>query len=686
MHSEEHMLKHSISGPYNFQHLTHTAAHQAQALKSANGHDLVTEFSAIRASQAPRPELKGIKADSIEERKRSMWVDSPRTVSDTNSMASTSPTIFRHQWSESSRFNEPDNKNNRYAKSTDSFTRAVSRSFNSPTPPLSPPPRRSSRMAMTLPITHPIPLQESPTAPTFCAHSTSTTSSTCLDSFVAQKWIETDEDEFKLDLTTIAQAVTTPDDTVCVLGNGQRGSLVTVLADVPEEDEVTSRFRNSITSRTPGASFIRHSKSFPSAEFSSTKSSGNLHRIQSETRIFARGHSGTTSDPTLPISNEPPQDIPIRPRMSRRISTGLKGLDTSWEDDIDFCYEHAAEADSAFDWQNLSKRELDMTSDDVHRVGEGNTSNLDRMSGFPPSPPSELTDETETPQALSERPSSYFSTSHNSSRPMTLMSESTSTSGSVLSSSVSMPSPNTPVEPAFVSQTVTVPRTSSGTMMFPLSPSLLIPPEYMSRVTHEETFHQKLTDRDSANASYMPHNTKSAGTQASHDYSTSTTTSSLRKCSSQESTVPGEPSSNGSLHYNSSSVGSLPGLVHSRTSHEKGMFAAESFADHIALLNIGKNPAKLGMIVDATRQKFIRDATNAENIEEEEAPIILPVVYPRQKVSSESMSRLPLLTQPILPESLTTTRSRSSSIATALSGKSKSSRASYSLFPTVTAR
>ncbi|MCJ1417410.1 hypothetical protein MMC32_003754 [Xylographa parallela] len=685
--STEHMLKHSISGPYNFQHLTHPAADQARALRCANEHDLITEFSAIRASQAPRPELKGIKADSLEDRKRSMWIDSPRTVSDTNSMTSTSPTRLRHQWSESSRFNGPENKNIRYSKSTDSFTRAVSRSFNSPTPPLSPPPRRSSRMAMTLPITHPLPLQESPTAPSFPAATRSTSSLTCLDAYVVPKEVNTTDDgEFKFDLTTIAQAFTTPDDTAYVLGNGRRGSPVIGLADVPEEDEVTSRFRNSLNSQPSTANSIRQTKSFPSAEFSSTKFSGSLPRTQSETQMFTQGHCGTTSDPTLPVFNEQAQDVPVRPRMSRRISTGIKGLDTSWEDDIDFCYEHAAEADSAFDWQNISKTELDLTSDDIHRDGTGSVSNFGHMSGLPLSPPSELTDGTETPQALSERPSSYFSTFHNSSRPMTLMSETTSVTGSALSSLVSMPGPITPAEPAFVSQTVTVPRTSSGTMMFPLSPSLLIPAEYSSRVTHEETYHQKLTERDSSKAPYLTYNMKSFDTEATRDYSTSTATSPLRKCSSQESALPSRVSSTGSFHYTSSSVGSLPDLVHSRASHEKGMFAAESLADHIALLNIAKNPAKLGMIVDATRQKFIRDATSAENIDEEEAPIILPVVYPRQKASSESMSQSTPITPPMLPEPFTTIRNRSSSVATALSGKSKSSRASYSLFPTMAAR
>ncbi|MCJ1400131.1 hypothetical protein MMC11_003335 [Xylographa trunciseda] len=678
------MLKHSISGPYNFQHLTHTGAHQAKALQSANERDLVTEFSAIRASQAPRPELKGIKADSLEERKRSTWIDSPRTVSDALSMASTSPTGSRHQWSEPSRINGTRNKNIRYSKSTDSFTRAASRSFNSPTPPLSPPPRRSSRMAMTLPTTHPLPAQESPKFPAF---SQATSSSTYPDSYASPKMNKaTDDGGIFSDLTAIAQAVTTPDDTAYVLGNGQRGSPTTHLADVPEEDEITSRHRISVSSRPPTASSIRHAKSFPSAEFSSIRSSSNLPRIQSDLQMSTHGNWSATSDPTLPVFDEQPQDIPIRPRMSQRISTGSKGLDTSWEDDIDFCYEHAAEADSTFDWQNVSREEFNPVSDKSHNDGAGKTLNFCDISDLPLSPPSELTDETETPQALSERPSSYFSTFHSLSRPVTLMSEATSGSSSALSSAVSMPGVATPTEPAFVSQTVTVPRTSSGTMMFPLSPSLLIPTEYISRITHEEIFHQKLSDRDSSKAPHSMYNTKSFDTQATHQYSPSTTASSLRKCSSQDSSLLGGPPADGSLHYTSSSVGSLPELVHSRSLHEKGMFAPESLADHITLLNIGKNPAKLGMIVDATRQKFIRDAISAENIKEEEAPIVLPVVHPRQKASSESMGQSTTTPQPTAFGSPTTTRNRSSSIATTLSGKSKSSRASYSLFPTVATR
>ena len=679
------MVKHSISGPYNFQHLTHTGAHQAKALQGANGHELITEFSALRASQAPRPELKGIKADCLEERKRTMWIDSSRTDSNFNSMPSTSPTAPRHHRGESSRFNGT--KNVRYSKSTDSFTRAASRSFNSPTPPLSPPPRRSSRMAMTLPISHSLPPPESPTAPTFNTNSQSPSGLACVDSSISLgKTKSTNGSGFDFDLTAIAQAVTTPDDTAYVLGNSERGSPLTGLADVPEEDEAISRFRNSVSSRPPTANSVRHTKSFPSAEFSSTKSPNNLPRIQSDTQMSIHGEWGVTSDPTLPVLDEQPHDIPFRPRMSRRISTGIKGLDSSWEDDIDFCYEHAAEADSAFDWHKISRNELGPANNDTHRNGVGNTFNFGHVSDLPLSPPSKLTDENETPQAPSQRPSSYFSSFHNSSRPNTVMSEAPSASSSAVSSSVFMPGIVTPTEPAFVSQTVTVPRTSSGTLMFPLSPSLLIPSEYVSRVTHEETFHQKLSDRDSPKAPYTPYTTRSFDADIAHHYSTSTTSSPLRKCSSQDSSLPGGLSSDGSLHHTSSSAGSLPELVPSRASHEKGMFAAESLADHIALLNIAKNPAKLGMIVDATRQRFIRDATSAENIEEEEPPIILPVVYPRQKVSSESIVQSSFPTPPTSLGSLAATRSRSSSIATTLSGKSKPSRASYSLFPTVTAR
>ncbi|GAB7352739.1 hypothetical protein MBLNU459_g3092t2 [Dothideomycetes sp. NU459] len=58
--------KKSISPPFNFQHVTHTQQHQLPALKTVTDGELVSEFWAASAYQAPKHELVGIKADVIE--------------------------------------------------------------------------------------------------------------------------------------------------------------------------------------------------------------------------------------------------------------------------------------------------------------------------------------------------------------------------------------------------------------------------------------------------------------------------------------------------------------------------------------------------------------------------------------------------------------------------------------------
>lgn len=673
------MLKHSISDPYNFRHLTHTGAQQAKALQNASQDDLVTEFSAIRASQAPRPELKGIKADQLIPKKRFMWIDSPSPISASPPMSSLSPTRSRDQWGEASCPNG--NENLRYTKSIDSFTRLTSGSFSSPMPPLSPPPHGSSRMATNVLQSHPSALQESPTAPTFDVNSQSRSSSVYSDPHSpSRNPVAIDEDNSYFDPSTIAQAMTTPDDTAFILGAYAESSPSIGLADVPEEDEVNARGGHLVTeSRPPTSTSIRHTKSFPSVEISPKRYGHYLPRTQSDTQMCAHSGWGVVSDPTLPLPHEHVEEVPVQPRLPHRISTGVKALDASWEDDIDYCYEHAAEADSAFDWDKVSRDEgkecvndsQDHICDDPLNLGYLTKLPLTDIFHNPPSHP--IQSERFLPYGLASV----------APHPSTIFGSQSSPSASL--SATLMPSIASPGESTFRSQDVTVSRTSSGSIMFPLSPSLLIPSEYASRTTHEETFHRRLADRDSSIFQDLASNGKNFDLPG-QDYYTATSTA-LPACdwNSQNSSFTDGLLSDDSLLPNSDSIASLPDLVPSRVHSDKVMFAAESLADHISLLNIAKNPAKLGMIVDATRRMFIREATSTESVGEEEAPIILPVVKPRQGASSDSLNQSPDPTGSKLLDAFSATRTRSSSVATTLSGKSKSSRASYSLFPTMAA-
>ncbi|MCJ1478680.1 hypothetical protein MMC13_007361 [Lambiella insularis] len=670
----EYMLKHSISDPYNFQHLTHTGAHQAKALRNASETDLVTEFSAIRASQAPRPELKGIKADQLDTRKRFMWIDSPSTASASPSMPSLSPTRSRDQWSERTR------PTVRHTKSIDGFTRVASRSFSSPMPPLTPPPRGSSKMATTAAPSLPSALQESPTAPTFDAKPRSRSSSVYSDpQSPPREIVAMGNNDYHVDPATIAQAVTTPDDTAFTLGSYDEGSPSNGLADVPEEDESNPRAGYMVTdSRPPTSNSIRHTKSFPSVEFSPRKSRHHLPRTQSDTQMCAHSGWDVASDPTVPLPNEEVEDIPVRPRLSRRFSSGTKGLDASWEDDIDFCYEHAAEADSMFDWDKVSRNEVKESSKSREDTCD-RSFDFGHLADLPFTSPTETMLDKKSHHTQSERPLSDATAPSTPLRSLTSAFE-THSSPSVVSSATSMPGVATPGEQALLSHDVTVPWTSSGSILFPLSPSLLIPSEYSSRMTHEERFHQRLTNGETSKFQDSASN-NGFDMPGQGDYSARSSTFPASNWNSQNSSFTDGPVSTDSLHLHDGSVASLPDLVYSK----RAPFAAESLADHIASLNIADNPAKLGAIVDATRQEFIRKATSAESIDEEEPPIILPVVYPRQNISSDSLTQSPDIAEPKRLGAFFSTRTRSSSVATTLSGKSKSSRASYSLFPTVAA-
>ncbi|THZ25229.1 hypothetical protein D6C89_04470 [Aureobasidium pullulans] len=60
------LRKKNISAPFNFQHVTHTQQEQLPQLESVNDSELVSEFWAASAFQAPKSELRGIKADPVD--------------------------------------------------------------------------------------------------------------------------------------------------------------------------------------------------------------------------------------------------------------------------------------------------------------------------------------------------------------------------------------------------------------------------------------------------------------------------------------------------------------------------------------------------------------------------------------------------------------------------------------------
>lgn len=101
---------------------------------------------------------------------------------------------------------------------------------------------------------------------------------------------------------------------------------------------------------------LRHVKSFPSIKSSSRRWSRTSPRVSPDGLISPLLDGPPLAEAIIPSIEQPLDDIPFRPRLSRQASIGLVKFEQGWEADIDYCYEHAAEADCEFDWDRLSRK------------------------------------------------------------------------------------------------------------------------------------------------------------------------------------------------------------------------------------------------------------------------------------------------------------------------------------------
>ncbi|KAI4152165.1 MAG: hypothetical protein LQ340_003070 [Diploschistes diacapsis] len=520
----------AISEPYNFQHLTHTGPTQARTLRTASPRELVTEFSAIRASQAPKPELKGIKAEDIQ----STFSPAASPSLSTTATSFDSPTESRPTSSLASPASSEEFRTLRTVKSIDSFTRVSTNSFSSPKPPISPPPRRSSRQIHGL--SHSLSFNPasipsgSPTIPDAMTPNSNTSS--------PEAYFSMSSSFFSLPCSgalhhgpgfesgDIAQAVTTPDDSAYLFITQQRSGSNIGLADVPEEEEEEGPKHDAKDGTRSYA--LRHANSFPCDRILIPPVSERMPWSTPEPEDEGWATSPAPS-PTFPPRK---QAGGVSSRPTDDLSTALAGH-SSWEDDIDYCYEHAMEAEGS---------EYDRSSAE-DSIWMNATSSSTPTAAF-----NSLQDaQTKPPRSL------YL---HNfPSSPMD--------TGSA-TSSISIPGIRTPSDPESCLEL----PSSESTFRFALAPSLLIHRDYASRVTHEETYTQNLVEQDSfKQAAYFhqPQDLRVATDFSRHALpSHRSPASPISKPTSHESLSTDQRSSAGtstSKHRRSSSYGSLPDLV-----------------------------------------------------------------------------------------------------------------------------
>lgn len=664
--------RYNISEPFNFQHLTHTTPQHVQKIQGTNQNDLVSEFSAIRASQAPRRELRGIKAHDIQQ---GIYL-SEHSASETSSPPRTGYSIdspespARDQGLMESRFDgqaSPMRKLS-HSGSIENFSQPSPGYYTATSSPISPPPRKSSRnFAPDFFTSHHEQLND-----LVSSEESSDLLDHPIDAFTDETF------DFSL-----PHAVTTPDDTAHSIRPPPFSMVRTELAGVPEEDELSEGKRSSIATSiirplTPTSS-IRHAKSFPSSKSSPHRQTGVPPATVIEDDEWLPRQNVKSVSFAAPDVEEHKEEIPARPRVSRRIS--LRKED-SWEDVIDYCYEHEAEADCNFDWDLASTHE---DSNVLHALS------TDRSVDPPQTCPERSVNRIAAVEASQNgnqeihRPSS----SNYSSSPPPLLPLRTflpdlqhSTTNSAESSFSSIPEAVTPLQ---FQDAGTVAKAlgskSTDWSALTIAAPTVMPEDSCSESLFNEQYREMLASMEQQ----LPlHPSRVDGSIVSN--SPRSSRSPISKSSSQESFWHSQASAAAARrHRNTGSVGSLPELIPSR-SNDKTDVSLDQLADHTALLSTNEIPA------DATQRR--RSPSLAKDValksmlskvmssEERVAPEVPLPIHPafRDRANSDGTSLSSEYSIPPPQQPAFKGRMRSTSSASSLSSRT-GKRASYSLFP-----
>ncbi|PVH86941.1 hypothetical protein DL98DRAFT_406677 [Cadophora sp. DSE1049] len=310
--------RHFISGPYNFQHVTHTRQDHLPDLGRTSRTELVSEFSAIRASQAPtHGELKGIRAEDLHFENFSS--EALSVLPSEEAPPATSPQISPQRRVLRKSVQPPQLSPQRvmgYTKSHDNLRIAPPRPPRSPLSPPCPlalPARTSSRTASVLFDTF------DPLATTTITRPHTNAGFRKPAPFILPSPPPTlDEQE-----DGGAHAVTTPGDEAWPLTASLSGNFGNELADVQEEEEDIMSKRSSRLSTASAE--LRMSQSVPALRL---KSQTQVDR--SEARM-----STTLGQPLTEAAFSAPKQV--------QTPTGFQFND-SWESDIDWCYENGEES------------------------------------------------------------------------------------------------------------------------------------------------------------------------------------------------------------------------------------------------------------------------------------------------------------------------------------------------------
>ena len=662
--------RYNISEPFNFQHLTHTTPQHVEGIRNTEHGGLISEFSAIRASQAPRRELRGIKARDIQQGIYFSEASASETSSPPHTGYSDSPpgTPAQDQEKTGGHWRDPPisatGRKMSNKSSIENFSQPSPSYHTAQSSPTSPPPRSSSRNKVPDFFTF---HHESPTYPQFSPDIPAEDPEP-LD-YLPAAWTDGIYD------SSLPHAVTTPDDTALPIRSPPFSLVRTELAGVPEEDEASEGKRSSISTsivRPQTPSSIRHTKSFPNTKSSPARWSGALpHATEEDDDQWFRQNAKSVCT-SAPFFEEHKEEVPLRPRVSRRISLCKE---ESWEDVIDYCYEHEAEADCNFDWELGSHAEgpCDAHISPVEKVA-GDAGCLDfkveaaETVGTTSGPETGVLERV-LPNVAFQSPSTISQAYSDDQQPPN--------AGSIESSFSSISEAATPL-PLEASMRPELSATNIKDWSLPGSSTPLVVSEESAPDYVYDDFYQKMLASHGTCNNQLPLLTgRVDGSTISN--SPRSSRSPISKSSSQESFWHSQAGAAACRHRNTGSVGSLPDLVRSR-SIDRPEPANDLPVEHMTLLETPdtssdalRHQRGASLAKDVALKSILSKVMTTEVREVLDAPLPLHPAF-RDRACSDTPA-VPLPPQLPIPR-----RMRSPSSASNLS-QQKSNRVSYSLFP-----
>ena len=565
-------------------HRTHITSKEVRDRNRVD--DLVGDFSNLPAVQSRSDQLKYMKADEIQ---RGTY------FSNASGSENSSPVTPQNEFGspkspKRQRWQEEDGVYNtlpviaspvwslRPARSVDNLSQPSSRYQTAQTSPTSPlPPRSSSRNA-------------APDFFTFHQESPAELEPTSCDGELEQsEYAMEDDDDIGYDF--LPHAVTTPDNSAHPLRAPLFTLIRTDLADVPEEDEMSEGRRSSVATsitRAPTpSSTLRHTKSFPSTQtqyaWSSTLSQTRDGGDESSLKLKSMQVDCSPSH-----LGEYVKDAPSPPHVSRHIPAKR---DEEWEDVIDYCYQHEAEADCNFEWDrspnygNMPDVPA-VTVDSPPKSGQGRTEQFDAAGVAGPRHPN------------FSRSSSVYTQSPLLFPLQTFVPELDPPSATSAESSFSIPEAMTPIDSSVPIRSNYVSITSSKDWS-----DLEIPPWLDNDGAIQEELYQQILTGGIVHGEHQFPFAVGRADGSTLDNSPRSSHSPISKSSSQESFWFGNAVRR---TRNVSSIGSLPELVPSRVSRENSN--VDQLSEQFPTLAVAEPPA------DATPQRRRNSPSLAKDV------------------------------------------------------------------------